>query len=607
MTGEAQSWRKLKSLNMMLSSRLTPKSPRAEKPGIVRDLVRAGVENTVPGGYMGLLSKKKGKDKDKHQKIHTPTQVYHATNHRDAFVSQADPLDISIAQVISALEARGLQFDAPRAKRLLAGRFSGGDPERAINLAIVLRDAEDMILIEPSTRYLLGAENSRGTTCYLDALLFSMFSRSFPIFDALLYHAGRDRASDRLVVNLRVFVNLLRSGYLITNELVDILRNAIADCGWADARSPSQQDTSECFGFIAEMLQMPTLTFKVHIAHGGKEDKQADHKIVQERFLALSVPEPPRGPTRLQPIELVDLIDAHFHTKLEVRRPVARSRSTMTPHSFYRRKSYFGPDANSSNGHPPTYKPEHLAPTNPFAQQVNAQSGGYPEEKKINSRHDREVSMQAWQLFELVPRYSAQDSSARQQDFAKQPPVVAICLKRYYFTPDGTAVINPTPIIIPEFIDFTPFTDRDSTIGKTGRQVRLRLESAVCHRGQHVGSGHYISVSRGTAPNQWLLFDDLAAQRVMQGSFGQLFSIEVPYLLFYQLETVLPIRPNRRLPSIPNFGNTRMGDADRTPPPVIPQQGPPYPLDGNEIYQQTSLPLGGSPPVVPEASKPYRY
>lgn len=39
------------------------------------------------------------------------------------------------------------------------------------------------------------------------------------------------------------------------------------------------------------MLQLPLLTVKVDIAHGGKEVVEDDHKFINERLLNLSLPE----------------------------------------------------------------------------------------------------------------------------------------------------------------------------------------------------------------------------------------------------------------------------------------------------------------------------
>lgn len=432
------------------------------------------------------------------------------------------------AKVISTLEAQSLRYDLPRAVTLLRGRFCQGDASRAVVLALALRDAEDMVLVECNDLVLLQGAENKGTTCYLDALLFAMYARSFPLFDAMLYSTstadggGAQAAvpgASRLAADLRLWVNLMRSGQLVTMDLVSQLQSSIARCGWADASSSEQQDTTECFGFLAEALSMPMLTFKVFIAHGGREDAAGDHKLVQERFLALSVPEPTTaqkaGHEPLAPIGLVDLIDSHFHTKLSVRRAVSVANGKAFEAAGDELPSYQESSRKShmlgGKGAPPRFL-------------------GAGDKKT-----PREVSLPAWQMFELVPQYTPNDSGAAQQMLASQPPVVAICLKRYYFDSSGQAVLNTTPIVVPEYIDFSPFSDA-RVVSMGAKSVRLQLDSAVCHRGRHVISGHYVAISRGAQPGQWLLFDDLSPNRVSQASFEQLFGTETPYLLFYQLQ-----------------------------------------------------------------------
>lgn len=71
---------------------------------------------------------------------------------------------------------------------------------------------------DPSTK-LLGAVNREGVTCYLDALLFAMFAR-LDSFEAMLYNSLEDPARKRLAGMLRLWVNLLRTGRLITTDVV---------------------------------------------------------------------------------------------------------------------------------------------------------------------------------------------------------------------------------------------------------------------------------------------------------------------------------------------------------------------------------------------------
>ena len=40
---------------------------------------------------------------------------------------------------------------------------------------------------------------------------------------------------------------------------------------------------------------MPLLTLKMDIYHTGREDKEDDHKFVNERLLEVAIPEPEEG------------------------------------------------------------------------------------------------------------------------------------------------------------------------------------------------------------------------------------------------------------------------------------------------------------------------
>ena len=68
---------------------------------------------------------------------------------------------------------------------------------------------------------LLGAENRERVTCYLDALLFAMFAK-LDTFEAILYKTFDDEPRKRLVTTLRLWVNLLRTGRLITTDIVSV-------------------------------------------------------------------------------------------------------------------------------------------------------------------------------------------------------------------------------------------------------------------------------------------------------------------------------------------------------------------------------------------------
>lgn len=94
------------------------------------------------------------------------------------------------------------------------------DVEKAISLLLLLEDSIEGIIKSYTPKIkLLGAENRQGVTCYLDALLFAMFAR-LDSFEAILYKSFNDEPRRKLAILLRFWVNLLRSGKLITTDIV---------------------------------------------------------------------------------------------------------------------------------------------------------------------------------------------------------------------------------------------------------------------------------------------------------------------------------------------------------------------------------------------------
>lgn len=150
-----------------------------------------------------------------------------------------------------------------------------------------------------------------------------------------------------------------------------------------------------------------------------------------------------------------------------------------------------------------------------------------------------------------------------------------MCLKRYSFLPDGRAVRLNTHIDIPTEIGLPHFIQDDNLDANAPiyGSFKLSLQALVCHRGNSVDSGHYISIVRGTnCPNtgspvtgpeapetskHWMRFDDLAAERVTLVDIDHALKTESPYLLFYQ---ILPIGEDPSAPNIPNAPSSRASD-----------------------------------------------
>lgn len=140
-----------------------------------------------------------------------------------------------------------------------------------------------------------------------------------------------------------------------------------------------------------------------------------------------------------------------------------------------------------------------------------------------------------------------------------QRPVVGICLKRYMYTEDGLAKRQNTFIDIPDSLRLPHFmmvdeakVEEDSVLSQ---DYKLELQSIVCHRGDSVHSGHYISFARvnpklltdnrrhdnDPPPDyedaQWVKFDDLALENRVSyvDDIKESLKQEMPYLLFYQI------------------------------------------------------------------------
>ena len=105
--------------------------------------------------------------------------------------------------------------------------YASGDPEKAFELLSILDDSEQGILkdFDPNIK-LLGAVNRNNVTCYLDALLFAMFAR-LNSFEAMLYQSFDDVPTKKLAILLRLWVNTLRLGKLITIDLVSLLHHRL--------------------------------------------------------------------------------------------------------------------------------------------------------------------------------------------------------------------------------------------------------------------------------------------------------------------------------------------------------------------------------------------
>ncbi|RAL10043.1 ubiquitin C-terminal hydrolase family protein [Aspergillus homomorphus CBS 101889] len=546
-------------------------------------------------GIHKFLTRRERNNKDgKHAKDEA-SNVLSRPHFRGLFSSdKIPPTDASEEQKkIKILEQRVARLGITGLKEehfvyAIQSEHAQGDVDKAFELLLLLEDSIEGIIrgYTPSTK-LRGAVNREGVTCYLDALLFAMFAR-LDCFEAILYKSFNDESRRKLSILLRLWVNMLRSGKLITTDLTKHLQDALAECGWEDAARLRQQDTSEAFTFITEKLELPLLTLKMDIYHTGKEDVSGDHKFVNERLLEVAIPEPVDGDT----VTLEDCLESYFNNKIEVKRYMERRHtfgSTKSLDSLSKGCTTHVEEVSTplspSSSQPPSPRWDEMTPVNSLTEVIESDpppsyrrnsilqerfipdaENGTDKDSVLTSQrrgsYRKEVMMPAWQFFSLIPWYTDNTPTNDAQvaaHFSSKRPMLGMCLKRYSMLPNGKAVrLNifvdiPTEIGLPHFIKDDNMNEEGPIYGN----FKLSLQAMVCHRGTSVDSGHYISIVRGTSagappasshgseddtfsdtPKYWMRFDDLASERVTLIDIEHALKTESPYLLFYQ---ILPI------------------------------------------------------------------
>lgn len=112
---------------------------------------------------------------------------------------------------------------------IMATKFADGDPKKTVEFIDMEQKAASAIITpyDPSVD-MVGAENRGNVTCYLDALLFAMFSK-LDAFECMLKNDFPDEDNrTKLVTLLRMWVNMLRTGKLIHTDLVRRARFSIS-------------------------------------------------------------------------------------------------------------------------------------------------------------------------------------------------------------------------------------------------------------------------------------------------------------------------------------------------------------------------------------------
>lgn len=140
---------------------------------------------------------------------------------------------LQVKTLILRLKERKISgFKESDVRYVLNGPYAKGDPNKAFELFEILQESEDGIIVDPDPSVtLLGAVNRDAISCYLDSVLFAMFAR-LGSFEAILYKNFEDEPRKKLAMWIRLWVNLLRRGKLITTDIVRSISSAsrVIDC-----------------------------------------------------------------------------------------------------------------------------------------------------------------------------------------------------------------------------------------------------------------------------------------------------------------------------------------------------------------------------------------
>jgi hypothetical protein len=162
------------------------------------------------------IYKKSSQEKSHHSLFHTHIHSSSATE------------DIEVKKIQGLIKQIGIELTDPteNIRDVLRGRFAGGDADKAFELLLAHDEAAMGIVKEVDPRIkMLGSENNGKVTCYLDALLFALFAR-LDCFEAMLYNIFDDEPRRRMSTIIRLCVNLLRTGKLVTSDIVCLLIQA---------------------------------------------------------------------------------------------------------------------------------------------------------------------------------------------------------------------------------------------------------------------------------------------------------------------------------------------------------------------------------------------
>lgn len=293
-------------------------------------------------------------------------------------------------------------------------------------------------------------------------------------------------------------VNYIRQGFLVSEPVIEHFRNSLAACGWGGGTATvgtTQEDAAELFLFLMEHFDAPYLPISKNLIKDNGKTREKDERIVSERMLQISLPEPP-SPANSNNYDDEDEEGAEDELKVP------------TYNLYNLLQDYFASSEVNNNG---------------LLDSVETRSSLY-----------------------LCPYWTAENetgiaSTFSDNDVSDQRIAIPITLKRFSYV-EGITCKRICRVIAPEMLDFTNFVIRDyfdspsispltdelsilddypinntfdsnCTLTREKRDFRLLLRGAICHYGPSLHSGHYFTLvpehgDSNNSSSNWLRMDD---------------------------------------------------------------------------------------------------
>ena len=172
-------------------------------------------------------------------------------------------------------------------------------------------------------------------TCYIDALLMSLFYKPSIYLEGLLISEPRDPSFMYLQDIMKVkFVDQVRRNVSVTADVMNEIRIYANVCGWKADCDPDelfeQQDVNEFYTFLLDVVNTPLIEIQRQTISEALVDKLDTGSIERIPFISLAVPELGAG----RDVSLKELLNSWMHNNMvDVNREVFDERGNKKTES----------------------------------------------------------------------------------------------------------------------------------------------------------------------------------------------------------------------------------------------------------------------------------